>query len=295
MDDAMPSPAIAIQAAGWDPDTMVLSTALRYLQTCETCGVPISEVADPLDSLSYYANAGLHGNHNLYTLNNCNEDLLLTVEKAEVMADMLGQPCWIESIDGLWRDLLSCTGHAMLWIWEADYEERLAKAADTRARGKRALEEALSAIACGIAFDREMGTPLVVFNVHDRPVAGPVEFRVDAHPVGLVLRDRHGTEIPLQSMGVDAGGDRRLAFMAQGVPACGFQTLYLNRSATGASPATPETDREKGPIENRHYRIDMHPDGRLEIFDKALGHILGDAGQGGLGDLVVYDLPPSTD
>jgi alpha-mannosidase len=48
-------------------------------------------------------------------------------------------------------------------------------------------------------------------------------------------------------------------------------------------------------VESDRYRARLEPDGRLEIFDKQRGAVLGSPNSGGLGDVVFYDAPKPTD
>ena len=134
----------------------------------------------------------------------------------------------------------------------------------------------------------------MVFNFHEWPMTGPVEFKVDGDKngtQGVVLRDSQGKEIPLQFEGYDPNEGTRLAFIAQDVPACGYKTFYLSRLPQGGGPVIPSVDTGLKPIENAHYRIEMSAAGKLKIFDKARRKVLGSPETGGLGDLAMYDMP----
>jgi len=289
-DDILPSGELAKAAETWDPARKVLATSARYFEEVEKSGAQIPQMEGVLDSLACYIEAGLHGNHNLYTQNNQNEDLLLSLEKAQVMASTTGSHFAKEATDRLWHDVLSCAGHAICWSWKPDYDERIDKSRETRTGVHRALGEALGAVACGIRFRSDLGSPLVVFNFHAWPVTGPVQFRPEGDPTGLMLRDGAGRPVALQAVADEEAADPSLAFIARDVPPCGFKTFYLGRS-DGGGPAQPQPSAEPGPVENELYRVDVQPNGRLEIFDKARGTSLGSSSQGGLGDVVFYDMP----
>ena len=297
-DWAYPSAEVPKLAQTWDPHKMVLSTLARFFEECEKYGQQITEVESPLDSLSYFTAAGLFGNYNIYTQNNQNEDLLLSVEKAQVMATMLRQPFFIDdSVDQLWQEVLSCIDHGIEWNFRDDYEERMSNVNNTRARARRILEEAVHVIGIGVPHAWKEHSPLMVFNLHEWPMTGPVEFKVDGDKdgtQGVVLRDSQGKEIPLQWEGYDPNEGTRLAFIAQDVPACGYKTFYLSRLPQGGGPVIPSVDPGLKPIENAHYRIGMGADGKLEIFDKGHNKILGSPEIGGLGDLAMYDMPAPT-
>ncbi|MFA6562680.1 MAG: glycoside hydrolase family 38 C-terminal domain-containing protein [Verrucomicrobiia bacterium] len=285
-DDVLPDPKLLQEAATWDSKKKILATNSRYFEEVEKCDAPITELQGPLDSLECYVEAGLHGDRSLYMQNNQDEDLLLCLEKAQVMALGTCEPMERGAVDRLWRDVLSCTGHAIQWAWTVDYEERMAFARHRRVRIEQALHEALSAIAGKIGFRAGLGSPLVVFNFHAWPVTGPAEFTVEGDTTSLTLRDGAGKEIPIQFASL-----QQITFIAETVPACGYKTFYLGRS-TNAVTATANFSRGTGPIENDRYRARMRSDGALEVFDKVHQTPLGSAELGGLGDIVYYDAPP---
>ena len=134
-DDMPPTQATVDQALSGDSDKkQSCPTMLRFFQECEKYSGQITELSGPLDSCNYYTMAGLHGDNNLHTLHNQNEDLLLSLEKAQAMAAMLDRSFYSEPVDDLWQDALSTSGHAIEWCWKEDYVERMRKGAT---RGKR--------------------------------------------------------------------------------------------------------------------------------------------------------------
>lgn len=291
-DDILPSEELAKKAETWDPAKKVLSTSVRFLEEIEKSGGPLPEMQGVLDSLESFAcTMGLFGNQNIYAWNNQNEDLLLNVEKAQVMASVPGNKCPAEGMDPLWQDLLSCVGHAIAWGWKPDYEERLEKARQTRTAGEKALHESLSAVVADIHFRSKIGSPLVVFNFQGWPTTGPVEFTFKGDVKQLVLRDRRGKDVPLQLINELQSGVARLAFVAKDVPACGYKTYYLARSDRGGV-TVPSVQQTSGSIENERYRIQLATSGSLQVWDNSLKKNLG-AGEGGLGDVVLYDAPVS--
>lgn len=293
-DDALPDPKLPGEAAGWNSQKKILATNRRYFQEVEKCGAPITELRGPLDSLECYVEAGLHGARSLYMQNNQDEDLLLCLEKAQVMALRTGGPASLAVVDRLWHDVLSCTGHAIQWAWTADYEERLAFARHRRTGIEQALHETLSALAARIGFRAGLGSPLVVFNFHAWPVSGPAEFTVEGEAAGLALRDASGKDVPLQPALLAGAGRQQVAFIADEVPACGYKTFYLSRS-TVPPPKPASYSSGSGPIENERYQARIRSDGALEVFDKARKAPLGSAELGGLGDIVFYEAPQPRD
>jgi len=291
-DDILPSAELAKAAETWDPAEKVLATSARFFEEVEKAGGQIPELDGVLDSLeSNCCGTGLHGNRNLYTWNNQNEDLLLSVEKAQVMAP--GGPAVFprHATDELWHDVLSCVGHAILWCWKPDYDERTAKIHETRARAEQALAAALKATSGALRFQSGRGSPLVVFNFHAWPVSGPVEFTFEGDPAGLALRDGSGVAVPLQMTGEKGPDGLKVVFLAENVPACGYKTFYLSRVADQPGPSQPAIQRGPGAIENETYRIAMGADAAIQVVHKARGKSLGAGKDGGLGQLVFYDAP----
>lgn len=289
-DDVLPDPKLLQEAAAWDPKKKVLGTNRRYFKEVEKCGAPITELKGPLDSLECYVEAGLHGDRSLYMRNNQDEDLLLCLEKAQVMAMHAGQQAERGVADRLWHDVLSCTGHAIQWAWTVDYEERMAFARHRRVRIEQALHESLSAVAGKIKARAGAGAPLMVFNFHAWPVTGPVEFVVEGDKAGLTLHDGADKDVPLQSI-----GRQRAAFIAESVPACGYKTFYLSRSTNTVAAAAANFRPGTSPVENSRFRAQMRADGALEIFDKTRQTPLGSAEAGSLGEIVYYDAPQPKD
>lgn len=294
-DDMPPTQAIVDQAQSGDPNKRILSSMLRFFQECEKYSGQISELSGSLDSCNNYTMAGLHGNQNIHTLNNQNEDVLLSLEKAQAMATLLAQPFHCEPVDPLWQEVLSSTGHAIEWCWKEDYAERMAQSGHARAKAFRFLEESLCAIAGGIPFAPNRGTPLVVFNFQGWPVSGPVEFAVDGGVEGLVLTDSDGGKVPLQLMANDSDGSPRAAFNATAVPACGFKTYYVSRGKDAGPLASNSGKSAAAAMENEFYRITVRPNGQLQVFDKTRGVVLASPQTGGLGDLAIYDMPRLND
>lgn len=293
-DDVLPDPELPKQAAAWDSSKKVLATVARYFEEVERSGDQLTELEGVLDSLEHYHSAGTHGTRNLYLRNNLNEDLVLSAEKAEAMASALGEKAPIEPMDQLWRDQLSCTGHAILWLWKDDYDERLARCASTKADAEKAIADALAAVARRVPPREGLGRPLVVFNFHAWPVTGPVEFAAQEGTEGVALRDASGAEVPVQPVPSGKGEAPRLAFIAADVPACGFKTYYLGRSGQAAPPA-PLSKPDPPGIDNERFHVEMRADGRLEIHDKVRNQPLGAKGPGGLGEVVFYEAPPPKD
>lgn len=312
-DDILPAEKLAEAAETWDPAKKVLATSARFFEEVERAGGPLPELQGVLDSLeSFCCGMGLHGNRNLYTWNNQHEDLLVSLEKAQVMAAMAGgkpsAPAAPAAADGLWQDLLSCVGHAILWSWQADYDERLQKAQATRTAGEQSLQTALAAVAARVGRRDQRGEPLLVFNFHAWPVTGPVEFVLAGAAADVTLRDGGGRRVPLQVVDPATPGGCRLAFVADDVPAGGYRTYYLAPARHDAAHATPPPAGEPadpapvhpalqaggGPIENERFRVQWTADGKLQVFDKQRGGPAG-AAAGGLGDVVLYDTPRPTD
>lgn len=289
-DDQLPDPELPRQAAAWDPRKKILGTNARYFQEVEKSGEPLTELEGPLDSLECYVEAGLHGTRSLYMQNNQDEDLLLCLEKAQVMALVAGKPADVATVERLWRDVLSCAGHAIQWAWTVDYEERLAFARHRRRRIEQAIHEVLLGIAEGIKFRADLGAPVVVFNFHGWPVTGPVELTLQDESSPMKLCDGVGAAVPIQEVSQTAG-ERGLAFIAENVPPCGYATFYLSRGETNA--AAPKATPEPGGAGEGDLEMRLLADGSVEITDKGGESMPGD-GVRGFGEVVYYDAPRPT-
>lgn len=287
-DDVLPDPKLPQLATTWSPNKKILGTPARYFEEVKKCGVPITELEGPLDSLECYVEAGLHGDRSLYMQNNQDEDLLLCLEKAQVMAWRPGAQA--VPVEPLWHEVLSCTGHAIQWAWAPDYEERMAMAHHRRVKAQRALHETLLELNGRMRFRRELGSPLVVFNFHSWPITGPVQAAIEGSTEGLTLCDAVGKVLPVQLVSGTKSEKPQVAFLAENVPACGYKTFYVHRVA-GSSPTRPEPAAGVGTVENDRYRVRMEADGRLEVFDKQRKCSLGAKEHGGLGEVVFYDTP----
>lgn len=294
-DDLVPTQAMLDQAVAGDPKRRIVASMLRWFQECEKYSDQITELSGVLDSCNYFTGAGLHGDGDIYTHDNRNEDMLLSLEKAQAMAAMLRRSFVQEPADELWREALSCCGHAIEWVWREDYAERMSKVRHTREKARRFLEESLAAVASAATYSFDHGLPLLAFNLHEWPSSGPVEFDMD-DANGLVLCDANGQNVPLQFLSEDPQHGQRVAFNAVDVPACGFKTYYLRREPSGGLKALADVVKPasgKTPtIENDFYRISVQTNGRLEVFDKKRGMMLGAPQVGGFGDLAIYDMPP---
>ena len=151
----------------------------------------ITELSGSLDSCNDYTQAGLHGAENLHALHNQNEDLLLSLEKAQAMAAMLDRSFYREPVDTLWQEALSTSGHAIEWCWKEDYAERMALGRHTRRKGPAIPRRRPVRDRQQRPFVPDRGTPLVVFNLQSWPVSGPVEFAVDGDPANTqIVRQR---------------------------------------------------------------------------------------------------------
>jgi len=293
-DDVLPDPRVPVDAKTWNPQQKILGIVTRYFEEVEKHAGQIKELAGPLDSLECYVEAGMHGQRSLYLQNNQDEDLLLALETAQVMA---GPRVAFSATanDALWHDLLSCVGHAIQWAWTADYNERLEFARARREKIRSALDAAQLAVVDHIRFRRELGTPVVVFNPHGWSVSGPVRFARSEFPQAMRVRDAEGRDLPVQNAGRTPSGLWSYLFTAQGVPGCGYKTYYLQHVGSRHTAPQPPLVRPAETVENEFYRVSQSAAGRLKIVDKATGRTLGDPTQGSLGEVVFYDAPPPQD
>jgi hypothetical protein len=289
-DDVLPDPRVAAEAKSWDPQKKILGTVTRFFEEVEKYSGQIKQLDGVLDSLECYVEAGMHGQRSLYLHNNQDEDRMLALETAQVIAGsrIAFAP---QANDALWHDVLSCVGHAIQWAWAEDYQERMEFAQARRAKITEALAAAQHAVTDDIRYRRELGTPIVVFNYHGWTVSGPARFAFDEFPRRSRLRDADGRDVPLQNAGRTPAGLWSYLFHADNVPGCGYKTYYLS-SYKAPKELDPQPVKPASTIENEFYQVSQSADGRLKIVDRATGQTLGDPTQGSLGDVVFYDAPP---
>ncbi len=209
------------------------------------------------------------------------EQLLLTAEKLNVLADWLGTPSDNEMIWRAWEPVLFNQTHDLASGVMTDivYEDT------TRSYGfsQRLAEEMIATrwerIAARID-TRGEGIPVVVFNPLGWSRTDTAELEMGFAEPGindLKLVDPDGKTVPVQLGGVDRHSDGglervRMTFLARDVPALGYSayrvipltTVRDSRESTGGDPLS-------NVIENEQYRVTFNlATGEMTgLFDKS--------------------------
>ena len=93
-------------------------------------------------------------------------------------------------------------------------------------------------------------------------------------PAGLLPTTSAGDLLPIVEITPAGQGQAAVTFLAQDVPAMGTHTYGLS-----AIPQSDSQTMESPIIENQHFRIIADACGLLEVFDKALGRAILQAGE----------------
>jgi len=181
----------------------------------------------------------------------------------------------------------------------ADYKRAL-----TRAEGVR--DNALRALADQVRTDTSLGQPVVVFNpqprertsvvraevfTHEQPACArlshwgsyPAAWRVQPNDLGqgpvasVLVRDAEGRSVPAQVVwGKDfpPGFRWRVAFVAEGLPAGGYRTYYVDAARPGEF--NEPVPVRNGVFDTDHLRVafDMKTGELAGVFDKRAGREL---------------------
>lgn len=140
----------------------------------------------------------------------------------------------------------------------------------------KVLDKSLREIAGKINFDKNEGTPIVVFNSLSWERTDPVDFEVKFEQKelkGVSLYDDQNNVVPIQlleSSRFDDGSLKYLKarFLAKELPSIGYRTYYLK---SNDSQIVANKDLNSGKlIENDFYRITFANGGVSSIYDKEL-------------------------
>ncbi len=194
------------------------------------------------------------------------EHLLLALEAARCMLALSGVDNGatkeVADLATLWRNLLVCQFHDVLWgsTSYAPYEQALGWLRNLRATAHKALAEALSRMAREIGTKGE-GIPVVVFNLLPWERSGLVRLTIESSklPQGeLVAVDDEGRLRPVRR------AKDGVAFVAQKVPAFGYKVCWLRegKAEGGANVAVGERSIV---LENDFLRVEV---------DKASGRVV---------------------
>jgi alpha-mannosidase len=142
-----------------------------------------------------------------------------------------------------------------------------------RDTGQAVFTEALAAIAGRVAVKPAKGLPVVVFNSLSWPVTAPAVAPVPPGRERYRVVDPDGKELASQRLArgaSESGRGAAVEFVADGVPALGYETFYLVEDASPAQER-PAAASEPAVIETAFYRLRLVPGGVAGLFDKELG------------------------
>lgn len=185
-------------------------------------------------------------------------------------------------LDQMWKDIIYADhgwggngGHVTDSLFHARYNH-----ADTLATGLS--REAAQYIAGKIAFNRKLGTPVVVFNPLSTVCSSPVRMVIDTkkHPVEkLSLLDVHGKPVTYQLSGV-GDGQATLEFIATDMPSIGYVTYYLS------AKSSQKQQKQRPAEESDYYALQFDEKGTLkQIVDKEVGEELFDTSKFEVGEI----------
>ena len=162
-----------------------------------------------------------------------NEIAVTTAERFSCLASVcFGKRYPEETIDKLWQDLFTTTGHAIHDAFTNDYDRLLGKVKRVEKRARSIADSARALLASKIRH-AQPGRPVVVFNAHawDRRDLAAAELTFErGEAVGMVLRDGENRVVPYQITGRELHADgtvKRMAFaFIAEVPSLGYTTYY---------------------------------------------------------------------
>ncbi|ADL07313.1 glycoside hydrolase family 38 C-terminal domain-containing protein [Thermosediminibacter oceani] len=207
------------------------------------------------------------------------------LEPISTMAYILGHKYDNDIINRGWKYIIQNHAHDSICTVCTDDTHREMKIRFEFAKqiGHTLLNEKISEISGDIAYKKEMGKPLIVFNTLMRKRKEPVEATIYLDTEEFSLTDNEGRKIPYQIMSVKdvnlaekeieigvKNPDRwvkeiKLVFIAE-LDGFGYRTYYVKEHA--------KSNRYTGFIgagnilENEFYRVSVEDDGSLCITDK---------------------------
>ena len=151
-----------------------------------------------------------------------------------------------------------------------------------KSAAEKILDESLKAIAGKIAFNKENGIPIVVFNSLSWERSDPVSFRVNFQlneAKNLQLANEKGENVPIQLSELEYYPNgflksASISFVAQKLPSIGYKSFYLKSSDEEEMNMVANNT---GTFENTYYKVTFGDGGLESIYDKDLQKELIDA------------------
>jgi hypothetical protein len=245
----------------------------------------------PMDAWNKSLTWGLGGDQ-VRILDRKVDGLLLTAERFDAIAALLGHASQADALEKAWRDLLASQSHDVGLCeysrWQGDRMAPLDRIEDlhnftwgaigynhldaAQRQGQAVLDAGLRHIARRVNTAAAKHGPLaaVVFNSQgwqrsDLVATGRI-YPVPPKSRDVAVRDRNGRVVPsqiVQRQG-DAEGNltvAEVAFLARETPAAGYDTYYLDFLPQAAPPidAGLRVDESKLTLENEFVRVRLDP------------------------------------
>lgn len=174
---------------------------------------------------------------------------------------------------------------------DAVHRENMTRYAHAEQVAGTIARDSFRAVASHIDRTAQPGVPFVLFNPLAWSRSGTVEVnllfdRNDPHASDFHLADPTGQPVPFQVLAQGEHFDMevlkanrkrevRVAMAVDALPSCGYRVYY-------ALPGTPPTSggdrgRANG-MENRYLRVEINPDGSLNVLDKVTGRLYRNVG-----------------
>ena len=238
---------------------MIYGTPTEYFAELEKFKDKLPVLSGVLESSGCAARYGTLGNNSLLLWWLKDEIAITAAERLSCVSNLvLGGAYPSETIDKLWHDLFTTTGHAIRLAFTNDYDRLLAKEKRVAKRATAIAQSAHVAMASKIRHT-QAGIPVIVFNQQawDRTdlASAEVEFKIGA-AAGMTLKDGKGRTIPYQvsrEQRYKDGSVKHLAFeFIADVPSLGYATYYAETGAdkTFQSNATDTKPAAKIKISN---------------------------------------------
>ena len=184
---------------------MAFGTPLEYFRAIEEQDLP--QHAGVVDATMWTYWYGLNGNKGLRLWRTRTDQALTAAESFGSCAASLGEHYPEEDLEHAWRELLSASSHAQMWLFEDDYASQFGRVRDAYASAVRMRETAMQAIAGQIAVTPPLaGSATVLFNELPWDRTEVVQVWVDLHDVNarnIAVRDAAGRPLPFQVVDVN--------------------------------------------------------------------------------------------
>jgi alpha-mannosidase len=162
------------------------------------------------------------------------------------------------------------------------------------------MQRSLASIAANVNTAQVEGIPLVIFNPLSWERSDLVSIKVPfrGEDPGINVFDDKGNEVPIEIVKGDSLSERKILFVAKGIPALGYKTFsYLVNNKPGESLKETKDSGEFIEMENQffHLKINKKTGNIAGLLDKRLNKEFIEAGKEGNMLQVYEDLPERWD